>query len=528
MIVKNEAERLARVLQSVQGAVEEIIVVDTGSTDETVEIANQCGVTVLSEPWEHDFAKARNAGLKKATGRWILFMDADEELDKGDVAELHACATHEEYDGFFLQVHNYVRMDGTSATVNPILRMFKNHPQYRFEGAIHEQIATSITRYHPAARFHVTSVKIHHYGYTQEIMLEKDKHSRNMSLLQVELQRDPNHPFYLYNIAVEHLRGGAVQEAYEAFHQSRVLLSPETSYTHLVLKCEARCLAMLGKMRDAVVLCQEGIQWYRDYTDLHHYQSSFLSSLGLVERAKIAAVQAIQIGRPPMHYHTEDGMGVYLTWYHLGMLNEATHDYEIAINCYVEAMRLRSGFDTPLYRIFRILRCLAKESEIERLLAEKFVVQSPEAWLKVLSILFDTECYASINGIVSCLALDQGGTLTTATIVTLRHLAQCLNGCVTPDMCDSTDLDMDANDLSFRIRVAYAHGRLAEVLQRTDVFRTSIATISESAPEHAEMVRTFVHCMSSLADKHLTALSVPSHNPILQDLRLQLPGKSGH
>lgn len=100
MIVRNEAETLARCLRSVQGAADEIIVVDTGSTDSTPSIARSFGARIIRFPWTGDFAAARNAGLDVARGTWILVLDADEELDPESIKELLVCAKHLEYEAF--------------------------------------------------------------------------------------------------------------------------------------------------------------------------------------------------------------------------------------------------------------------------------------------------------------------------------------------------------------------------------------------------------------------------------------------
>ncbi|MFD2880591.1 glycosyltransferase family 2 protein [Paenibacillus rhizoplanae] len=97
---KNEADNLARCLRSVRGAVDEIIIVDTGSTDATCSIARSFGARIIDYPWNGDFAAARNAGLALAQGTWILVLDADEELEPGSRDELLVCAKHTEYEAF--------------------------------------------------------------------------------------------------------------------------------------------------------------------------------------------------------------------------------------------------------------------------------------------------------------------------------------------------------------------------------------------------------------------------------------------
>lgn len=153
MIVKNEERSLPSCLNSVRGAVDEVIVVDTGSTDQTVQLARQQGAAVIPFNWCDDFAAARNRGLAAATGDWILFLDADEILDDKARVELPLWSTQKGVDGFFLQIHNYTGNGSGGVTINPVLRMFRNHPEHRFSGRIHEQIAESIVSHNPRRIF---------------------------------------------------------------------------------------------------------------------------------------------------------------------------------------------------------------------------------------------------------------------------------------------------------------------------------------------------------------------------------------
>ena len=101
MIVKDEQEWLAQCLESVQGAVDEIIVVDTGSSDRSNDIARQYGARIVPYVWCDDFAAARNAGLEQATGEWILFLDADEALDAEARKQLRSWTAASTCDGLF-------------------------------------------------------------------------------------------------------------------------------------------------------------------------------------------------------------------------------------------------------------------------------------------------------------------------------------------------------------------------------------------------------------------------------------------
>jgi glycosyltransferase involved in cell wall biosynthesis len=164
MIVKNGASTLRRCLDSVAGAVNRILIGDTGSTDESAEIAQAYGAEVVRVPWQDDFSKARNAVLAQAQCDWILVLDADEMLDKAGVIELRRTVADAKPDvfGYDIWRWNYVRELHTrsaeqGALPNPVVleatrpypayvrslntRLFRRHPQIRFERPVHETVA---------------------------------------------------------------------------------------------------------------------------------------------------------------------------------------------------------------------------------------------------------------------------------------------------------------------------------------------------------------------------------------------------
>lgn len=403
MIVKNEANHLSCCLSSVRDAVDEIIVVDTGSTDETVSIAESFGAKVISLPWNGDFSYSRNAGLELAKGTWIFILDADEELDENHKEELRLCSAHLEYDGFFMQVHNHTGESKFSptATINPILRMFRNRPEHRFRGKIHEQIAYSITERNPNAALHISSVKIHHYGYVDAIVAKKDKIHRNLKLLEEELRDNPDDPFHHYNMAVEYMRMNDYRHALQHIRKSIALIIPEISYAHLLYKYEARCLLTLGEYQEAIQACDRGISLFPDYTDLYHLKGITQLASGTKSQAKDAFIRSVEIGPAPEHYHTEAGIGTFLSAYALGQLFEESGDDANAIHWYTEAVKHNSNMIQPLLRVFRIFKSLGMEKDIPRLLSERFRMRSPEAVIKVVKALMEDSCFQAASTLLS-------------------------------------------------------------------------------------------------------------------------------
>jgi len=216
LIVKNEEQHLERCLRSLKGRVDEIIVVDTGSTDRTVKIAESYGATIGHFKWINDFAEARNASLDLVTQPWILWIDADEELVGGCEPYLLRAQSYPCYASYSVIIRN-IDSEGASdseAYLHTADRLFQNHPKIRFEGRIHESIKSGVV----ASGLYVRSlyeVNLNHYGYSEEMMLARGKDARNLELITQELEKNPNDPFQLFNLANTHSAAGRSTETIE-------------------------------------------------------------------------------------------------------------------------------------------------------------------------------------------------------------------------------------------------------------------------------------------------------------------------
>lgn len=403
MIVRNEERMLPSCLQSVWGIVNEIIVVDTGSTDRTVEIAESFGAIVIHEQWDNDFAKARNAGLEIATGEWILFLDADERLGTGAGEELLKYMDEPRACGLFLQIWNKAdrngnenedEMEGSAGgSVHPVLRMFKSDPDIRFEGRIHEQIAASILRRWPDSAFYMTEVKVYHYGYRQEVIAEKNKQHRNMRLLELAVAEEPDNYFHRYNIGVEYLRAGMPAKALESFRAARQQSDFEKlSYMHLAVKYEVRSLLALHQYAEAAEVAAQGSRLAEDYPDLYHYRAIALAGLGRLREAVQAAEQALRIGASPSRYHTEEGLGTYRTAYLLGRMKEEQLDRAGVLEAYVSALRFKPQLLSPLYRLCSYIRITGEEHRLSSLLASRVICSSAAAVIKLAEVMLESGC----------------------------------------------------------------------------------------------------------------------------------------
>src|SRR6185503_13846025 len=286
MIVRDEEEMLPRSLAAVRDAVDEIIVVDTGSTDRTIEIARSFGAKVIEREWTGSFADARNASFDAATGDWVMFLDADEVLVADDAQRLREILGRTWRDAFYLVETNFTgeRCDGTAVTHNA-MRVFRNRPEYRFEGRIHEQIAHNLPSGQPE-RIEITDVRVEHYGYLGVVRDAKDKSRRNIELL--ERQRDEageDSGFLHFNLGSEYAALGGNEDACASFETSWGIMRgrPDLAaygYIPALVARLVRARRLTGKLQESVDLADEGLRLLPGFTDLVFEQAQAAAEAG--------------------------------------------------------------------------------------------------------------------------------------------------------------------------------------------------------------------------------------------------------
>lgn len=199
MIVKNEERCLDRCLKSLHPSWEKIVV-DTGSTDRTIEIAKENGAKVFHFDWINDFSAARNYSLSQARGRWILMLDADEWLDEADRVGINQLIQRQDICGF--QFRQVQQADGQEVSI-PTFRLYHNHPSIRYQFSAHEQIVYSLDKYAKARGYILgdsPDVKIYHDGYDGDRGMMKIR--RAVPILEKAVKEDPE-VIYLWSKLAE-------------------------------------------------------------------------------------------------------------------------------------------------------------------------------------------------------------------------------------------------------------------------------------------------------------------------------------
>jgi glycosyltransferase involved in cell wall biosynthesis len=231
MIVKNEARNLSRCLDSVGGLISELIVVDTGSTDATPCTAALYGAQVIPFDFTNtDFAAARNHGIARALGRWILVLDADETLDRASFPPIERLVALDENAGYFLERHNHSADSGTSTT-DYVVRLFPNRPSYRYHGRVHETIDASILS--AGGRLKKTGIRIDH-NFSSDRETRRRKSHWYIRILEEEIAADPSDHSRLDFLAAEYHQLEMFDEAAE-IAQRIARVRPLDARAHLFL-----------------------------------------------------------------------------------------------------------------------------------------------------------------------------------------------------------------------------------------------------------------------------------------------------
>src|SRR4051794_11801794 len=341
MIVKDEEEMLPRTLEAIRSAVDEIVVVDTGSTDRTVEIAESFGAKVLHHEWTGDFAAARNVSIEAASGDWIVWLDADEVLVAEDAPKLRELTGQTGREAFSLVETNFPGdiEDGTAVTHNA-LRVFRNRPVYRFEGRLHEQFAHHLPGYLGERVAH-TQVRVEHYGYLGVVRDKKDKARRNLELLERQSAEGVDSAYHKFNLGSEYLALGEWERARELLVQSWKEMEDDPrrhSYPYMPSLASRVVIALResGRLDEAHAQADAGLEVFPGFTDLVFHQANVARERGDSAEARRLFEHCLEMGDAPAKYSATVGCGSYLALMALASMSQPAEQEALLTRCLEE------------------------------------------------------------------------------------------------------------------------------------------------------------------------------------------------
>lgn len=299
MIVKNEASVLSQCLESVCGLIDEIIIVDTGSDDKTVEIGRRFGARIFFKQWNNDFSQARNVSLEKADSDWILVLDADETISQNEHRNIRNLIKNQHALGFELEQRTYGNnpnfknwIQNTGAypeekgyggfVRSPLIRLFKNDDRIRFANPVHELVEPSFTRH--GLPYLKTSIPIHHYGKVRGQARLEEKARLYLEIGKKKAAADPMNPKALSELGAQYLEMKAYAEAVSIFQQIETL-QPDNPDIKADL---GAALLRQGKFEAAEAALQRAVSLFPDHTDaLFNLGAVFLKQGRYVEAESV-------------------------------------------------------------------------------------------------------------------------------------------------------------------------------------------------------------------------------------------------
>lgn len=329
MIVRNEAGVLARCLDSVRGLVDRMIVVDTGSTDETVAIARSCGAVVHQIPWPDDFSAARNAALAHSDAQWNLILDADEYVVNPSPDFWAGFHGQEPFIGQIPISSLYDLQGGVESAVSWISRILPKG--VRYAGRIHEQPDSDLPRRR-------CDLPVLHVGYRQEHLTAKQ--GRNQALLARAMQDAPDDPYLQY-------QAGKDAEIYRdhagaaSHYKSALRLAPSAAgYRHDLVVRTIFSLKKAGQHEEAIHFSQDQYAVWQHSPDFLFALGDLLLDWAVLnpEQAETALLpmiesswlRCIELGDRPDLEGSVRGRGGHLAAHNLAVLYEGVGKMDLA------------------------------------------------------------------------------------------------------------------------------------------------------------------------------------------------------
>jgi GT2 family glycosyltransferase len=288
MIVRDNARTIEAALQSIKPWVDEMVVVDTGSQDDTPQIARRLGARLFRFPWCDDFSAARNESVRHARGRWIFWMDSDDTIDADNGRKLRELARQPagaSLLGYVVQVHcpGSGEQGDENVTVVDHLKLFRNLPQLRFNGRIHEQILPAIRQAGGEVAF--TDLFVRHSGYDHSPEGQERKKERDFRLLHLELAERPDHPFTLFNLGMTCADVGQYREAVDYLKLSIEHSGAGESHLRKAYALLVHAYGQLDEREAAWEVCQRGLGLFPEDVELRFRQGILLQQRGQLAEA---------------------------------------------------------------------------------------------------------------------------------------------------------------------------------------------------------------------------------------------------
>jgi glycosyltransferase involved in cell wall biosynthesis len=388
MIVKDEEKVLRRCLDSVKGIVDEIIIVDTGSSDNTKEIAKEYTDKLFNFKWNNNFSEARNYAASKAQGKWILVLDADEYVDPSNLQQaIEEVKNHNDlYDIYVVNIVNFAGENGENTVQHKHVRIYKNDGTIRFYRAIHEQLKKE----NDIVNVGLSSLIIYHSGYLSQTVKEKNKNERNLPLVQHELNQLTSKGFDYFNLGNELKRLGQTKEALDAY--IKAYQNKEDIWHDWVPFCLCNmieCLIELKRYKDALEIIHSAEYMYTNVADFLFLKGEIYLQQHRYDDAKNVFNTIVSNKQNYSDVVRSADYRDYFPHRRLGRIYEMEKDYEKAVFHYVKALNFNNYCLESIMRLIDLLSKFHSEEEIYRFISKHLLKNNEEFLRKILIFLLN-------------------------------------------------------------------------------------------------------------------------------------------
>jgi tetratricopeptide (TPR) repeat protein len=357
-------------------------IVDTGSRDRTVAIAKEFGARVNHVAWNDDFAQARNAALAMATHRWILVLDADEQLTAESAAALRSIAqSPATLRGYWLSCRNENDdIRGSGATTNAIVRIFPNDPRIRYRNAIHEFVALDGSEAGLPAD--VAPIAIVHRGYLGEVVRERGKAERNLRLSHAAVARDPSDPFHHYNLGMALVLAGDGASAIAALEvvRERTREVPRGFRANALVVLADLYAERRQDIDAALRTIAEALAVAPSYSNAHFAHGRFLAAAGRLYEARDAFGRAIAAGaHDGEHFVVDNEIAIWKAPSEIGVTLMREGRYDEALRWFSLAARQRPTVFPLIVNRAKCHEALGDPDAAEHLYAGAWLLFADEA-----------------------------------------------------------------------------------------------------------------------------------------------------
>lgn len=351
MIVKNEQRVLADCLESVKSGFAQIVVVDTGSTDTTKEIALGYGVELYEMPWPDSYSEARNVSLSYARTKWNMWMDADDTVSRLSLEAILQAVIHADPNtGGFVVPIRFVDEGPTGGTQVDHVKVFPNRKGIQFDARIHEQLLPSIR----AKGLEVVRIKgalIHHSGYDTSVEGQAIKRAREEKLLLLDHEEDPTHPFKLFNLGMTYHFRKEHEVAIDWLTKCIAASLPEESHVRKAYALLGVSRRELGDVEGALATFETGLAITPEDPELLFQSAAVLSGLGRLSEAKERYLQV-----PPElagHFSSVDvGILTFKRFHNLGTVCLGLGQYSDARSYWKMSLQVAPNFSPSAIELF--------------------------------------------------------------------------------------------------------------------------------------------------------------------------------